>query len=287
MDFDPDKNRVAIIAGNGQLPAEIKGELDRGKLKPVLIGINGEIDPALAGDAMAVLTYGQVGQLFKLLADHQVRHVIFAGGIRKRPDYSQLKMDMVTVRELPTLLKIVLGGDNSVLSKIAKYFATRKIDVLGAHQLVPQLLADEGIIAGRPSMRKLKPVLAKAREAAKQIGALDIGQAVIAEDGRVLALEAVEGTDAMIGRVAQLRAEGRLSAKPEMGILLKAMKPGQDMRADLPAIGPGTIIAVNNAGLKGIAVEAGRSLILERERTLDLARQHNIFIIGFDAEDFG
>ena len=109
---------------------------------------------------------------------------------------------------------------------------------------------------------------------------------MIAEDGRVIAVEAVEGTDAMIARVRELRAAGRLAAKPEMGILLKAMKPEQDMRADLPAIGPQTVLAVAEASLKGIAIETGCSLILEKERTLALATQHRIFILGFKPEDF-
>jgi len=284
--FDPDKDRVAIIAGNGKLPGEIKRELDRKNRNPVLIGINGEISDDLSGEADAVLTYGQVGKLFKILSDNQIRYVIFGGGIRKRPDYSNLKMDMVTLRELPTLLKIVLGGDNSVLSKIARYFSTRDIEVVGAHQIVPHLLAGHGIISGKPPMKKAMPVMAKAYVAAKKIGALDIGQAAIAEDGRVVALEAVEGTDAMIARVRELRKAGRLAEKPGMGILLKAMKPEQDMRADLPAIGPQTVLAVSEAGLTGIAIEAGRSLILEREKTLALAASHHIFIYGFEGNDF-
>ncbi|MGB7288343.1 MAG: UDP-2,3-diacylglucosamine diphosphatase LpxI [Salaquimonas sp.] len=284
--FDPSKERIAVIAGNGQLPCEIVRELQRLKRDPLLIGISGEIEDRLAKDASAVLTYGQLGRLFEVLKKESIRHVVFAGGINKRPDFKSIKMDMVTLKEVPTLLKIVMGGDNSVLSKISAFFAKKNVKVVGAHEVVPMLLASHGAINGNPSLKTYKPTIAMAFKAAKAIGALDAGQAAIAEHGRVIALEAAEGTDAMIDRVVQLRKDGRISVKPSNGILAKTMKPEQDMRADLPAIGPDTIRSVAAAGLKGIAIEAGHTFILEKEETLRLAGELKIFIIGVKAEDF-
>ena len=285
-DYNPKTSNTALIAGNGALPSELYSELMRNNTNTVLIGISGEIEPELELKADSVLSYGQLGTLFDLLKTRQIGHVIFASGINKRPDFKNMKMDLVTLKEVPALLKIVMGGDNSVLEKIAAYFAKKNIVVVGAHQAVPALLAEQGLIAGKYNKNLASPIIRQAFEAAKAIGALDIGQAAIAEDGRVLTLEAVEGTDAMINRVKQLRESGRASASPKMGVLVKAMKPSQDMRADLPAIGPDTIEKVVSAGLKGIAIEAGRSLILEREKTVKMAAQCGIFIIGISKEEF-
>jgi DUF1009 family protein len=284
--FDPSLLRVAIIAGNGILPGEIYREMQKNKQNPLLIGISGEVSDDLRNIAAEVLSYGQLSKLFELLSKQDIKHAIFAGGITKRPDFTKLKLDLNTLKEVPTLVKIMMGGDNSILAKISDFFAKKGITIVGAHQVVPSLLAPHGIICGKPAKKLIMPVVEKAFKAAKAIGAIDVGQAAIAEDSRVIALEAAEGTDAMIHRVAQLRDSGRLSLTPKIGVLAKAMKPKQDMRADLPAIGPDTIDSVVGAGLSGIAIEAGRSLILDRVETIKRANTKKIFIIGVTLEDF-
>ncbi|MBL1404866.1 MAG: UDP-2,3-diacylglucosamine diphosphatase LpxI [Rhizobiales bacterium] len=275
---------IAIIAGNGVLPIYIRDELISSGQKPILIGVDNEINPKLVKHADAVLTFGQVGKLFELLTANNVDRVIFAGGITKRPDYKKLKLDFLTIKEMPRLLKIVFGGDNSVLTKISTYFETHDIKVVGSHEIAPNLIAQNGVIAGKFSKRTAMPTIKLAVTAAKTIGAIDVGQAAIAEDGRVVALEALEGTDAMLNRVVDLRKAGRLNANPKMGILAKMIKPEQDMRADLPAIGPKTVAMAAKAGLKGIVIESGKSLILDREATVKKAESLNIFIYGYDYE---
>lgn len=276
--------RVAIVAGNGELPAHLYASLKDNNENPVLIGIDREIDSALSKDADAVLTFGQVGKLFKILEAEKVKRVVFAGGVKNRPDFKNLKLDLLTVKELPSLLKIVMGGDNSVLAKISKYFEGKDITIVGSHEIAPELITPDGLVCGKFNKRSAMPIIRQGFEAAKTIGGLDVGQAVVTEDGRTVALEGVEGTDAMLQRVADLRVIGRLSKTPKFGVLVKTLKPKQDMRADLPAIGPDTIKSVAAAGLKGIVIEAGASLILRREETLQLAKQHNIFILGYRAE---
>lgn len=275
---------IAIIAGNGVLPIYIRDELISNGHKPILIGVHNEITNRLIKHADAVLTFGQVGKLFELLKANKVDRVIFAGGITNRPDYKNLKLDLLTIKEMPRLLKIVFGGDNSVLTKISTYFETKNITVVGAHEIVPNLIAKNGFIAGKFSKRHAIPTIRLAVDAAKTIGALDVGQATIAEDGRIVALEAVEGTDAMLLRVASLRKSGRLNATPKISVLAKMLKPEQDMRADLPSIGPKTITMVSKAGLKGIVIEAGKSLILDFDATVQKAEKLNIFIYGYDYE---
>lgn len=285
--FDPKTDRVAILAGGGGLPGEIlNGLADNKTLTPLMIGIRGEVDPDMAEKADRVLGYGQLGTLFDLLSQENIRHVVFAGSIDKRPDWAAIKPDLTTLKELPNLVKIAFGGDNSVLEKIAAFLAKKDIDLIGAHVLAPQLLCPEGILARRLPKKNFAATLAVGMKAAKMLGALDAGQAIVAEDGRIVALEGAEGTDAMLERVCQLRRIGRLPKASSTGILIKAMKPGQYEHADLPTIGPRTIERVKAAGLAGIVVEAGRSLILKREETVKAAKRASIFILGrdFDAE---
>ena len=284
IDTKNNVGKIAIIAGNGVLPIYIRDELISQGQKPMLIGIHNEIISKLEKDADAVLTFGQVGKLFEILIAQNVDRVIFAGGITKRPDYKKIKLDFLTIKEMPRLLKIVFGGDNSVLTKISTYFESRNIKVVGSHEIVPNLIAQKGLIAGKFSKRNSLPTIRLAVEAAKTIGSLDVGQAAVAEDGRVVALEALEGTDEMLNRVASLRKLGRLNATPKMGVLAKMLKPEQDMRADLPAIGPKTITKIANAGLKGIVLDAGKSIMLDRDATIKRAEELNIFIYGYEYE---
>jgi len=151
----------------------------------------------------------------------------------------------------------------------------------GAHGVVRELLAPSG------SLTKKKPTKADwldieaGAAAARAIGALDIGQAAIAVGGRVIALEGVEGTDGLLERAAALRNHGRVAGMSR-GVLVKCVKPGQEMRADLPSIGPATVAAAKKAGLVGIAVDAGRSLVLEAGQTIADADRHGLFIVGLE-----
>lgn len=277
-------DNLAIIAGRGSLPQELAfGVRARGE-EPFLIGIEGETDPWLEKFNHSILGWGQFGQLFKLLSEHGVGKVVLAGGVT-RPKINIARMDWTAIRSLPEILAFMIGGDNSLLSGVIKLFEKRGIEVLGAHQVMPQLLAGSGAISGRKPSRKAMTNIHKAAEACKELGRLDIGQASVAVGGRVVAVEGIEGTDGMLERVASMRSTGRLFEDGRFGVLVKTMKPEQEMRVDLPAIGPDTINRLAEAGLRGVGIEAGRSLILEREKTLKLARFHDVFIHGMDVSD--
>lgn len=273
---------LAIICGYGSLALELtRGALANGR-SPLLVGIEGEAEPDIQSFPHHILAWGQIGKLFQILDSEGIGEVVFAGGVRRRPELLKLKLDWGAIRSLPEAMIFMLGGDNTVLSGTIKLFERRGIKVVGAHEIAPQLLAPAGAIAGRKpgagDMKSMKLAFA----ACKALGRFDIGQAVIAEAGRVVALEGVEGTDAMLARIIDMRNVGRMPENGKHGVLVKTMKPGQDMRADLPAIGPATVEGVKNAGLKGIALEAGHAIILERERTLSEARDAGIFIFGID-----
>lgn len=276
---------LALICGYGSLPLEIaRGAVEAGR-KPFLIGIEGEASDEISAWPSEFLSWGQVGRLFQILRDHQIKEVVFAGGILKRPELLKLKLDFGALRTLPEALVFMIGGDNTVLSGAIRLFEKRGIAVVGAHQIAPKLLAGPGRIAGnKPGARDLASIKL-AFEACKALGRFDIGQAAVAEASRVVAVEGVEGTDNLLERIVQMRAIGRMPQKGKNGVLVKTMKPGQDMRADLPAIGPRTIGAVVRAGLNGIAIEAGHAIILEREATLAAAREAGIYIYGISAAD--
>jgi len=284
--MDENRPKTAILSGYGTLPREIRDEMVRCGEHPVVIGIRGEIDPGFASDAEVILGYGQLGSFFKFVNDRQVGRIIMAGGIAKRPDFMSLKPDLLTLKEIPRLISITMGGDNSVIGKIAAYFSEHGLEVAGVHEVAPGLLAGQGNLSGKMPKAARDTAIAAFR-AAKLIGSIDAGQAAVAEDARVISLEGAEGTDAMLKRVPELRLSGRIRPRAKHGVLAKTMKPGQDMRADLPAIGPATIESAQQAGLNGIIVEAGRSVILERQTTLDQAAKSGIWIYGADEADFG
>lgn len=276
---------LAVIAGNGYLPVAVAEALQKRKQDFLLIGIDGEIDAGLARTANAVFSFGQLGSLFKLLEEHAARRVVFAGGVVKRPDYLRMKKDLLTLREIPKLLKIVKGGDNSVLGKIAAYFNEKGYTVIGAHEIVPELLAEKGWL-GNPI--KNKGLLENARmafRASKTVGSLDAGQAAVVEDMRVIALEGPEGTDGILERVAVLRSARRIKPSPAFSVLAKTVKPGQDLRADLPAIGPETIDACHAAGIRCIVIEAERTFVLRRKEVEQRAREKGVSILAMSVAE--
>jgi UDP-2,3-diacylglucosamine hydrolase len=281
-DYRPD---LAIICGYGMLPVEIAGGAVETGRHPYMIGIADEAGEEIRCYPGETLAWGQLGRLLNLLEALHISDVVFAGGIHKRPDFRRLKLDWGGVKMLPQALVLMLGGDNSVLSGTIKLFERHGIQVLGAHQIAPQLLAPPGPIAGRrPGVRDFDNIKL-AYSACQAMGKLDIGQAAVAEAGRIVAVEAVEGTDEMLARIKRMRDIGRMPAEGKHGVLVKTMKPGQDIRADLPAIGPLTVEAVVAAGLRGVALEAGHSIILERNRTIELARKAGIYIYGVGQKD--
>ncbi len=176
---------------------------------------------------------------------------------------------------------LLAGGDDVVLKMVIGLIEAQGCHVIGAHEIAPDLLAETGPIgAVSPSADDWRDIT-RGAEAAEALGLLDVGQGAVSVGGRIVALEGVEGTDAMLERVAHLRAEKRIS-QHRKGVLVKLCKPQQDVRADLPSIGRSTIENARKAGLAGIAVEAGRALVIEREALISAADEAGLFVIGID-----
>ncbi|QAA98845.1 DUF1009 domain-containing protein [Agrobacterium tumefaciens] len=230
----------------------------------------------------AVISVGDVAGLGRLLRENQVDRVVLSGGVARRPEWREIRPTVGILLKLPSIVRTLLSsGDDAVLQMVIKIIGTLGAKVIGAHEIAPGLLAATGPFgAQKPAEEDLRDIR-KAAEAALALGKLDVGQGAVAVGGRIVALEGVEGTDAMLARVAALRAKGRISPRRK-GVLVKLCKPQQDVRADLPTIGVETVENARKAGLAGIAVEAGRALVLDREAMLKAADEAGIFVCGID-----
>lgn len=281
-------SRVGIIAGGGSLPVEVAQGLVNQGHSPFVILAEGEVDrPSdFAAYDQATLALEDVGLLLPLLRRQGITHLVLAGEIRRRPQLSRIRPTLGLLAIIPSVVRALARGDDGLLRILTRGLERRGITVLGAHEIVPDLTAGEGTLTTIAPRQSDWRDIEAGRAAAKAIGALDIGQAAIAIGGRAIALEGIEGTAALLERTRELRDHGRLAGKPR-GVLVKCAKPGQELRADLPSIGPMTVDAAHAAGLAGIAVEAGHSLILEGPRTLSQANKLGLFIVGLPGGDAG
>ncbi|MCT6872149.1 MAG: UDP-2,3-diacylglucosamine diphosphatase LpxI [Bartonella sp.] len=277
--------RTAIIAGSGVLPLAVAKAIEDNGEKPFLIPLKGEADSELYRYEHCEISVVQLARLIKALKGAKISNVILAGGVKSRPNLSDLRPDWTTISALPKLFHALGQGDDALLKAFIGVVEKYGFKVVGAHEVVPQLLAPIGFnLTKRRANDKEKRDIMRAAEAAALLGKLDIGQGAIAVRGRVVAVEGAEGTDNMLRRIKEMRAEKRIPLKG--GVLVKRAKKQQDERADLPTIGPSTIINAHNCGLDGVAVEADRSFILSLKQTIEEADRCALFIETFGKDDY-
>lgn len=272
---------LAVICAGGVLPFVVAdAALSQGRAV-TLFAYSGIADATrVAAYPHHWIVLGQAGRMFDLIRGAGCRDVVFIGGLA-RPPIWKLRLDWLTVRLLPRLIAMFAGGDNRLLSGIGRIFEEQGFRTIGAHEIAPSLLVPAGDLTQRKPTAADRSDIAKALEAVRAIGAADVGQAAVVANGQVLAVEDRAGTNAMLAKVANLRA-GK-PAGERGGVLVKAAKPGQDRRYDLPTIGPRTVEAVAKAGLAGIAVVAGDTLGAELDQAIALANRLDIFIAGVEA----
>ena len=281
----PPGSRVGIVAGSGSLPVNVAQSLTCAGLNPFIFILDGEADrlAELQRHEHVVLTIEAAAVGFERMKAAGVTHAVLAGGVVRRPRLRALKWTPRVLKVLPRLAIELALGDDGLLRAVMRHIENAGIRVVGAHQVVPDLLARAGAMTrvspDADDERNIKAAL----EAAKAIGRLDIGQAAIAVGGRAVALEGIEGTDGLLERMIPLRDHGRLAGKTG-GVLVKCAKPAQDVRADLPAIGPKTVLDATRAGLRGIAVEANRAFVLDFAKTIAAADEAGLFISGIEVQ---
>ena len=271
---------LAILAGGGTLPPLVAASAARSGRRPIVLAIADEADPAMfRAVTVHVLRWGEIGRLFRLTREAGCREAVLVGSIRKRPDFRSIRPDLGAVALLPRIIALMRNSDDSLLTGVARIFEERSLRVVGALDVAPDLALPQGILTGSVTHRD-RADIETAAEAARRIGSLDIAQAAIAAGGRVIAEEDAGGTDALLTRVAALRAAGQIEEAG--GVLVKCMKPHQDSRLDVPTIGPGTAELARAAGLSGVAAEAGRTILAGRDETIAAFRHAGLFLLGLD-----
>jgi DUF1009 family protein len=278
-------DRVALVAGGGQLPEQVAASLARSGHVPFVIEIAGEDEAfgRFSAYPHVTLPLERFPDFIALLKTNSATHVVMAGSVARRPSPWRMRWGIRLFRLMARFIVPLARGDNQLLKAVVDLVEDNGIKVVGAHEIVPDLLAASGPMTKTVPTTSDRKDIEAALQAARAIGELDIGQAAIAVGGRAIALEGIEGTDGLLERVKVLRGHGRLAGK-KRGVLVKCAKPGQELRADLPTIGLATVEAAHQAGLVGIGVESGRSFVLDHDRTVEHADALGLFIIGLRRE---
>jgi UDP-2,3-diacylglucosamine hydrolase len=276
---------LGLICGAGTVPFAVADAVKRRGRPVVLFPLRGWADAsAVAAYPHHWIALGQFGRFCRLARGERCRDLVLVGGL-VRPSLRQLRLDWGTLRQMPLLIRSFRGGDDHLLSGLGRMFEGAGFRMVGAHEAAPDITAPMGPLG------RLRPSAATADDVARGFAllaatsAFDIGQAAIIAGGRVLAVEAAEGTDAMLDRVAAMRESGRIMLPAGAGVLVKAPKHRQDRRFDLPSIGPDTVLRAARAGLAGIAVVAGATIVAEPQRLVEAADRAGLFVVGcLDAE---
>ena len=269
---------IGIVAGGGIFPIEIARSVEARGEKLHVIMIEGDADDALRAFPHTVVHWSRLTRAVKALRGAGISDVMLVGTMA-RPDITKARPDMALVTSLPSIIRaLTAGGDDALLRGILGLFEARGFRVVGAARAAPELLIGEGALtASRPSARDDMDI-ARGFALIRALGRHDIGQAVVLSGGVIEAIEGAEGTDRMLARIAAQR--GSDASKRRDGVLVKRPKPGQDLRVDLPAIGPGTVESAVSAGLAGIAAMSGHVLVGEKPALTGAADEAGLFVIG-------
>ncbi len=279
-DADSAGRPLAIICGGGSFPAAVaEAAAGRGR-RPVMFALKGWADPKLVEQhAHHWIAVGQLGRFFRLAKAEHCREVVIIGTLL-RPPLSQIRLDWRAIRLMPRIARSFGGGDNRLLSAVADMIEDGGVRVIGVEEVAPEIIVPEGALGRHQPSARDRADIARALEVIAALAPFDIGQAAIVAGNHVLAVEAAEGTDNMLARVADLRRQGRVATPRGVGVLVKAPKRGQDRRIDLPAIGRQTAENVAGAGLAGLAVAAGSTIIAQATDVAAAADRAGIFVVG-------
>jgi len=276
-----DPGTLGIICGGGAFPFVVAEAALKAGRKVFLLPIYGFAEPDVERYPHEWIHIGAFGKLSSALRRNGCRQVVFVGTVL-RPSIAKLRVDWGSLKLLPRVLGMFRGGDDHLLTSVGRIFEENGFELVGAHEIAPDILVPAGVLGGhRPSGEDLDAAHF-GQEVVRALGPFDIGQGVVVGGRHVLAVEAAEGTDLMLARCRELRANGRIKLRHKAGVLVKAPKPGQDRRLDLPSIGPRTIELAAEAGLAGVAVEAGGVIAANIEDIVRIADEKGLFFIGLD-----
>jgi len=271
---------LGIIAGGGNLPLRVAEAVAASGRAVVVAVLDGHGDGGtFAGYPSQVFRWGLAAQLLAWLKGHGVRQVVLAGTVA-RPSLMSLRPDAAGVKLLARIGRAAFTGDDSILRAVMKVLAEDGFEVIGAQEVLAGLLPPAALLAGPAPDDLARADIQRGIAVCRALGAVDVGQGCVVQQGLVLAAEAIEGTDAMLARAGALRREG------PGGVLVKCVKPGQSRLADLPTLGPRTVEGAQAAGLRGLAFEANGTILLDRETTIARAAAAGLFLLAFDPAEF-
>ncbi|MFY9895695.1 MAG: UDP-2,3-diacylglucosamine diphosphatase LpxI [Xanthobacteraceae bacterium] len=283
----PGRDPLAIICGGGSFPGAVADAVARRGRRPVMFAVRGWADPKVVERYdHHWIAIGQAGRFFRLVRAEHCRELLFIGTLL-RPPLTQIRLDWQSVRLLPRMIRMLRGGDDRLLSGVARLAEEGGLRVLGVQEIAPDIVVPDGVLGRYQPSPRDRADIALALAVIAALGPFDVGQAAVVADNHVLAVEAAEGTDNLLARIADLRRLGRVVTPSGVGVLVKAPKPGQDRRFDLPAIGPHTVEHVARAGLAGLAVAAGNTIVTEAADVVAAADRAKIFLLGVREEAAG
>jgi hypothetical protein len=271
-----DSPKIGLIAGYGSFPLEMAEEFNKLGYEVHAVAVREETSPEIESLTASTcwLHVGQVGGMIKAFNNAGVSEVVMAGKVRKLLLFRNFRPDFVALKGL---LKLPDRKDDSIMIGVTNILADAGISVLSQVAHAGDMIASQGHLFGPKISKKVIADMKFGFIQAKGIAGMDIGQTVVVQDQAVLAVEAIEGTDESIGRGGEL-GSGK-------AVVVKVAKPDQDLRFDVPAIGPDTLEVMHRAGCKGIAIEAGATLLLDRRKIAPLADEYGISVYGISADE--
>ena len=274
---------IGLIAAGGVMPFAVADSLTARGINPVLFALRGACDPVrVERFRHHWISIGQLGKATRLFRAENCRDLVFIGTL-VRPALSEVRLDWGTLRVIGRVWAAFRGGDDHLLSGIGRILEQDGFRMVGIKDVAPDLLMPEGCLTLKAPDEKAAADIARGRELLRALSPFDIGQATVVIDGHVVGVEDIEGTDGLLARVARLRAEGRIRARTARGVLVKAPKSGQDLRFDLPTIGPRTVEGAAAAKLAGIAIVAGNTIVVEPQAVIEAADAAGLFVTGLSA----
>ncbi len=269
---------LGILAGGGPFPGQVAAAAAAAGRPVFIVGFEDYAEPAVIGGfPHATARLGAAGRILGLLRANGCQDVCLVGPV-KRPSLLDLRPDAEGVAILARIGRAAWSGDDGLLAAVVRVLAEEGFTVVGAHEIITGAVATAGPLGQRTPDAQAMADISRAVAVIRALGALDVGQGCVVQQGFVLAVEAAENTDRMLARVGELAVPG------PGGVLVKLTKPGQERRADMPAVGPRTLIAAHAAGLRGVACEAGGTLLTDRAQCVAEADRLGLFLYGIDPD---
>ena len=270
---------LGILAGGGHLPLQVANAAKAGGRAVFVVGLEGFVDKSwLPGWPHEIIRMGAAGRIKAALTEHGCRDLVLIGPVR-RPSFLDMRPDLECTRMIARIGRAAFMGDDGLLAAVVKVIGEYGFRVLGAHEILKEALGPRGLLTKAAPDAAAMADIARGVVVARALGSVDVGQGCVVQQGVVIAVEALEGTDAMLARC------GALALSSHGGVLVKIVKPGQDRRIDLPAIGPDTVTAAAAAGLRGIAFEAAGAILVNRSVTIAAADRAGLFLLGLGADE--